>query len=142
MAVQNLHITLAFLGAVEESEFSCLKMQANEIIGEPFRLSLTQLGYFPRPRVIWVGPACCPEPLRSLVAALHSKLQACGCRSDVRPFSAHVTLFRKAIPATSEITITPIEWSIDQFCLVESKTHPRGVNYDVVQYFSLNKKQL
>ena len=139
MAVQNLHITLAFLGAVEESKLNCLNDEANKIIGEPFKLSLTQLGYFPRPRVIWLGPANCPEPLRSLVATLNSGLKSCGFRPDVRPFSAHVTLFRKAIPATSNTNITPLDWPIDHFCLVESKTHPQGVQYLVLQCFPLNK---
>ena len=139
VAAQNLHITLVFLGAVKESELGCLKEQASQVVGVPFKLSLTQLGYFSRPRVIWLGPANCPEPLSSLVAALNNGLQPCGFRPDARPFSAHVTLFRKAIPTTSNTKITPVEWSIDHFCLVESKTHPRGVDYNVLQYFSLEK---
>lgn len=139
MAVENLHITLAFLGVVEESMLGCFQAQAREIYGEPFKLSLTQLGYFPRPRIIWLGPTNCPPPLHSLVVALNSKLQSCGFRPDARNFSAHVTLFRKAIPTRPNILITPVEWSVDRFYLIESKTHPQGVQYHIMQCYPLNR---
>jgi len=138
VAIHNLHITLAFLGAVDAKQQACLQEQARNVSGTPFKLVLTQLGYFPKSQVIWLGLAHCPEPLQSLANALNLGVNACGFSSDPRPFSPHLTLFRKAVPAPTSPTITPVEWPIDSFYLVESKTLPQGAEYRVLQRFPLS----
>lgn len=141
MTIHNLHITLAFLGNVNAAQQECLREQARKVNGTPFTLVLTQLGYFPKSQVIWLGPTHCPQPLQSLSSALSLGINACGFPSDPRPFSPHLTLFRKALPTHSTPKITPVEWPIDSFFLVESKTHPQGAEYHVLQHFPLSETE-
>jgi 2'-5' RNA ligase len=135
--MENLHITLAFLGSVDENMYQCVHFRASEIKADAFAMTLSKLGFFPRPKVIWLGPQSCPQALQCLVQALNSNLSLCGYVPESRPFHAHLTLFRKALSVESEVRIAPLRWYIDSFCLVESKTHSRGVEYCVLRHYSL-----
>ena len=137
VAEDNLHITLVFIGAVDSRMRACLEAQAAEVEGEAFELRLSRPGHFARSKVIWLGPDPTPQAARSLVVALNARLQVCGFRPERRAFSAHMTLFRKAVPAGFSSTIEPIQWKVDSFFLVESDTRPEGVQYSVVREFPL-----
>lgn len=133
----NLHITLAFIGAVDENVHTCLQSRAAAIEGHAFVLSLTQVGYFPRSRILWLGADACPEALSSLVRRLNEALEFCGIRPDLRLYRPHVTLMRDAEPAPAKREVVPIDWRIDQFCLMESHTRPEGARYEILQSFAL-----
>jgi 2'-5' RNA ligase len=137
VALENLHITLAFLGSVDDNMYQCVHSLANEIEAESFAMTLSRLGFFPRPRVIWLGPESCPPALQYLVQVLNLNLSLCGYVPESRPYHPHLTLFRKALPVKSEVRVASLRWSIDSFCLVESKTHPHGVEYCVLRHYSL-----
>lgn len=98
---ENLHVTLVFLGEVDDRELPRVCTLTQEAIDllelPPFPLTLTQLGCFPherRPRVLWVGVADGAEPLSQLHDALESQFIALGYRREDRRFTAHVTLGR------------------------------------------------
>lgn len=135
VVADNLHLTLAFVGTVPATRRPCLAQAAAQLRGQPFELCLDQLGYWPRPRVLWVGASQLPPALLELVSALNQALLPCAYRPDPRPYQAHVTLLRKARPpagpATTSTPISPIHWSNSDFCLVESVSDPRGVQYQV-----------
>lgn len=135
--MENLHITLAFIGSVDGTMCRCLQAQAARIKAVPFNLTLAKVGYFTRAKVMWLGPQSCPESLRGLVRRLSEGLSHCGYRPDPRPFAAHLTLFRKAQPSKLNMEISPVQWRVEAFCLVESKTYPRGVQYHVLQRYPL-----
>jgi 2'-5' RNA ligase len=137
VAGDNLHITLVFIGAVDSPRRMCLETRAGGVEGEAFELRLSRLGYFTRSGVIWLGPDQTPESARSLVDALNARLQVCDLRPERRVFSAHMTLFRKAVPAEFPSISDPIQWKVDSFFLVESQTRPEGVQYRVVRQFPL-----
>ncbi len=96
---QNLHLTLKFLGEIEEGAVSRL---ANELTRElaamaPFRLGLDGAGVFPderRPRVIWIGVEEGLEPLFALAQKVEGVCQALGFEAENRPFRGHLTLGR------------------------------------------------
>jgi 2'-5' RNA ligase len=137
VARDNLHITLIFIGAVDSRMRVCLETRAGEVEGKAFELRLLRLGHFTRSRVVWLGPDQTPESARSLVDALNARLQVCGLRPKRRAFSAHMTLFRKAVPADFTSISDPIQWKVDSFFLVESQTRPEGVQYRIVKHFPL-----
>ena len=139
VANRNLHITLVFLGLVDADMTACFHNQALNIIGKPFRITLSELGYFRRSRVLWLGSEQCPEPLLALVQILNGKLKSCGFRPETRPFSPHITLFRKAHPLRGGLSDIKIEWQVDSFYLVESQTRPEGAQYHLVQEYPLNE---
>ena len=133
----RLHLTLAFLGSLDADAQACVEAAADSIHCGAFELVMDRLGYFPRARVLWVGTAVPPAPLLELFRALSGALMPCGYRPEARPFSAHVTVMRKAArgPATAELA--PVIWPVDSFVLMESLTLPEGAQYHELRRWSL-----
>jgi 2'-5' RNA ligase len=130
--LDNLHITLAFLGYVSDAQRACAESVADSISMTPFNLRFDQVGWFKRPKVLWLGANETPDALMQLVASLNQGLRGCDIMLDERPFAAHLTLMRK-VREFSEMEIEPIDWHVDRFCLVQSFTHREGVEYKVVK---------
>ena len=143
----QIHLTLAFLGEVEEASAWRLNTELARIQLPAFTLTLTGLGCFPqrqRPRVLWVGLA--PEArLTNLVAAVQSAILDCGLPVEERPFTAHITLARLRFPAPREVgafldqplpeplPLLPVE----EFILFESRLSPQGVEHRPLTSFPL-----
>jgi len=138
---ENLHLTLAFPGSVTPAVQACLEAEAGRIDTPAFALCIDRAGYWPGPRISWVGPARVPDGLWDLVTALRSALEACGLESEKRPFQPHVTLARKGNPAAVPGAFAPISWSIGNFSLVESVTDPAGAKYFPLRSWTLEGGQ-
>jgi len=137
MAVENLHITLAFLGSIAPDTRQCLENIASSLQIPTFTLVLNQVGYWPRPRVIWFGAGETPMPLRQLAQGLNSGLAVCGLTPETRPFATHLTVMRKASRGPDQTVIPPLSWEVDNFVLVQSLTLPEGAQYRVLRRWSL-----
>src|ERR1700681_1095754 len=98
---EQLHLTLAFLGEVEEKTAGELSEGLALIQTPPFQLCFSGPGCFPdcrRPRVLWAGLE--PHPrLMHLAAEVHGAALACSIPQEERPFSPHITLARLKFPA-------------------------------------------
>ncbi|HHB13073.1 MAG TPA: RNA 2',3'-cyclic phosphodiesterase, partial [Chromatiales bacterium] len=53
--MENLHLTLAFVGPVDEETARCLETAAATVQPEPFTLVLDEVGQFRGSRVVWLG---------------------------------------------------------------------------------------
>ena len=135
---ENWHITLAFLGNVDMPTKQCMQQVAATVQGSRFSLSLDQLGYWPKPRILWIGTSQTPDALHNLVTNLTTVLQGCGYCPDTRPFQIHLTLMRKATRIKTLLPITPVAWSVEDFCLVRSVTDSNGARYEVIARWALN----
>ncbi len=96
--VENIHLTLKFLGEVSLPNLDMLEeMLLTEVKANPrFEFSVGGVGAFPNvksPRVVWVGVQAPPE-LMTLQRAIESKMEKLGCSREERPFSPHLTLGR------------------------------------------------
>jgi 2'-5' RNA ligase len=96
--VENIHLTLKFLGDVSEANLDLLKkLLTAEAGAHPvFELSAGELGAFPsirRPRVIWVNIQAPPE-LATLQRGIDNETARMGYAREERPFSPHLTLGR------------------------------------------------
>ena len=136
--LENWHITLAFLGDVDMPTKQCMQQVAGTVQGGHFSLSLDKLGYWPKPRILWLGASQTPDNLRDLVTNLNTNLSGCGYRPDTRPFQINLTLMRKANRIETLPSITPICWSVNDFCLVHSIFDSSGSRYEVVARWALN----
>jgi len=125
----NLHITLAFVGPVTADVRDCLVAAAAGIRCAPFELTIDHVGHWPRPRILWLGPSHTPPELWALVEGLNGAFDACGLPRERRPWQAHLTLARKVSRAPPPVEIPPVQWSISDFCLVESVTDAQGASY-------------
>jgi len=128
----NLHLTLAFLGNVNLMQRECVEALAESMSITPFSLCLDHLGVFPRPKVLWLGVKEKPDALKQLATRLGKGARDCGIKLDGKGFNPHVTLMRK-VSKLNEFQVEPIYWNVDQFCLVQSISHPEGVEYQVVK---------
>ncbi len=135
---ENLHVTLAFLGAVDKHTRSRVEHVASQVSAQSFTLHLDEVGYWQKPRILWVGASRLPSPLVQLLSSLNDGLSTCGFKPERREFRAHVTLARKVHKPIAHRSIDPILWPIDSFVLVESRTLLAGASYQVLRTWSLN----
>jgi len=97
--LENIHITLKFLGNVDMEQINSVK-QVLAILTQntrPFKVELSQLGAFPNinhPRTLWVGLKDSKQQLSRIAAALDKALGKIGFQDDQKPFSPHVTIGR------------------------------------------------
>ncbi|MDX1433541.1 MAG: RNA 2',3'-cyclic phosphodiesterase [Gammaproteobacteria bacterium] len=126
---ENLHLTLAFLGSVDETLRACAERAAGRISTPAFTLELVRAGRWPRARVLWTAPAETPEALSQLALSLNEALRDCGYSPESRPFRAHVTLVRKTHGRSAEIAHAPVRWCVAEFHLMASQTNPHGARY-------------
>jgi RNA 2',3'-cyclic 3'-phosphodiesterase len=133
----NLHITLAFLGPVPRGHRDCYERAAAGIQSQAFTLSLQNIGHWPKPRILWLGPSQQPDLLLTLVHNLNTALSPCGYAPETRPYHAHMTLARKVDRPLSVREIEPIHWEVDSFALIESVTAQEGPSYQVLERWSL-----
>jgi len=95
----SVHLTLKFLGEVEEARLERVGSALDEIARDyaPFELVTDRGGIFPaadRPRVLWIGVRDEQGILRALVARVEDVLAHQGFAREERPFTAHLTVGR------------------------------------------------
>jgi 2'-5' RNA ligase len=103
----GIHLTLAFLGELSESQLkkAMVAARSTAATGAPFAYHLSGLGTFGpsrQPRVLWMGISEPSGALHRMHRALTSALEQQGFSGEQRPFSPHLTLARIAFPLTSE----------------------------------------
>jgi 2'-5' RNA ligase len=134
MAKRNLHITIAFLGALDEEGFE-RAAAVPPIATGAFELVLDLLGYWRESRVLWLAPSVVPTELTALERELWVGLEAQGFERERRIYRPHLTLARRA--RAVEGSIAPVRWQIAGLALVESVPLPRGVHYEPLREWPL-----
>lgn len=148
---ENLHLTLKFLGQVEETRLAAVgEAVAAAARGYgSFRLVLGGLGAFPQPRaarVVWIGMSEGAQALAALQARVEGGLESLGFPREERPFTAHLTLGRVrgprhreqlAVALTSMPTEPLGEMVLHRIELMKSDLGPGGARYSVLQSFPL-----
>ena len=149
VSAQNLHLTLKFLGDVEEGRLSDLFVgirKATEII-EPFRITLTGLGVFPnirRPRVLWIGLEI-PEAMKKLYNNMEEELSRLHFPKETRKFSPHLTIGRvkgqrgmeRLMSVVERMEFGPETVSVARIVAMKSELRPTGAVYAPLKEFAL-----
>lgn len=133
----NFHITLLFLGSLVPEQAAVAREVAGAVRSEAFQLVLDRLGFWPQPRVVWLGAEQVPRAAGELATGLTSALRARGLRLEVAPFVPHVTLARKVSRPGSFGQLTAVQWPAKAFVLVRSAVGPAGSNYTVLEEWPL-----
>ncbi len=145
VAKSKLHITLKFLGEVEEGKLEEIK-QRIQVQHPSFQLTLASLGFFPNaedPKVIWVGVQ--PEDgLRALQQKVDGELLTMF--PDEQQFKAHITLGRvKTIrrkesfqKSLRELEVKSITFEVKEFTLYSSNLRRGGASYEVIENVTLS----
>jgi 2'-5' RNA ligase len=143
----NLHVTLAFLGAVPERRVGELRQLAGAQAAafardRPIALTFEHYDHFRRAQVLCVLAAADDSAAaQPLARALQDASAAAGFNPDLKPFRAHVTVARKVMRATAPSALRPVVWEFTAFALVSSRTEPAGPVYSVVESYPLVKTQ-
>jgi len=147
----TIHLTLKFLGYIEESQIARIK----EIIDtaakncRSFQMRLSGIGAFPNarnPRVIWIG--VCEESgiLKILTEELDRLLAGIGIEPEDRAFSPHLTLGRVKERGGRDIFSDVLtlfkaeeagEMRVDKISLMRSDLTPQGPIYSTLHLAEL-----
>lgn len=149
----GVHVTLKFLGEVQQKKLPAIKMALGEAVmrHSPFTLEFDQLGIFGGReglRIMWVGIAGDVLRLEALVRDVNLALGVVGFEPERRPFRPHLTLGRvkdevstrhraEIEVATGKIEVPQVSWRTSQISLMRSRLTPQGAMYDVVATFPL-----
>ena len=146
--VEGIHLTLKFLGDVEESRVSDIGKRMIEIATTwyPIQLELQAVGVFPNathPKVLWCGLNGELERLFRVQSELEEGLERIGCSRESKPFKPHLTFGRfrdrREIPTEFLASLKRIldqrgdlyvgDCTADSVSLIKSELHPRGAVY-------------
>jgi len=100
-----LHVTLRFLGEVDEGGIDPLQAALDGVPPFVVELSLDRAGTFgsaPRTGVVWLGVGGQLRTLRGIAGDVERAMRLIGVPGDDRPFAAHLTLARLGRHATAE----------------------------------------
>lgn len=136
--VANFHITLLFLGQVQPGHLDQLCRQIDQHEFQSFSMKLDTLGYWSKPKILWLGASHVPEQTYELVNKLTSFAKNCHLALRERKYIPHLTLVRKSSVNPAAPLVSPeFECHFDKFCLFESLPGKHGVHYPVRQSWKL-----
>ena len=146
--VENLHLTIRFLGEVPDSETATvLEAIQPPLPVAPFTLAFADLGIFPPsgpPRLFWIGIGQGASALSRLYFEVGARLSRHGFEAEPRPFAAHLTLARvRAVgpraggyaSLRSLVAGTPVtaaSSSVTHLTVFRSHLLPKGARYEPV----------
>jgi len=151
---RNLHLTLKFLGDLEEARLRDLFLgiqKAAEGI-EPFQITLEGLGAFPnarRPRVLWIGLDV-PGAMRTLSENIEEELFGLKFPREKRKFSPHLTIGRvkgqrgmeTLMSVVQRTDFGPETVSVDRIVAMKSDLRPTGAVYSPLREVRLRASPL
>jgi 2'-5' RNA ligase len=129
IAVDNVHLTLAFVGAWPLAKLSQWTEAGARCAGAPIDVMLNRLGGFSRAGIAWIGPTSTPIALQRLATALAAELAAAGVAVEPRAFAAHITLARRCRGPFPSEPIGPYDWRVEALSLMRSYTERNGARY-------------
>lgn len=95
--LENIHLTLKFLGDVELPVIEEVSRVIKETIFDSFHLTIEGVGVFPnlrRPRTIWGGITEGVSDLGKIFSSLDYQLSGLGFERERRRFNPHLTIAR------------------------------------------------
>lgn len=149
--VQNIHITLKFLGYIEEAHLSAVKEIIRKAIKgiRPFTIKFRGAGAFPkleRPRVVFVSAEDNSGSLSKVQSQLEEGLAELGIEKEDRPYHPHLTLGRVKSIQNIEALVKLMarytghdfgEEQVSRVVLMQSQLTPKGPTYTELDKFPL-----
>jgi 2'-5' RNA ligase len=140
--IQNIHLTLKFLGEVKEAEVSAILEAMQGAIQDfsPFSFTLDKKGLFHNRgnTILWIGASQAPA-LCDLAGRVRESVKRFG---DSKPFKPHMTVGRAKVKIYASlfdrILWEPVDYRVIQVELIKSELLPQGPQYTVLETFSLS----
>ena len=148
----QMHLTLRFIGEVDDGLFARLRTALAAVRAAPFDLALRGVGCFPprgAARVLWAGLEA-PPALPALYQSVEAAVRSLGLPPDDKPFAAHITLARLKTPPPPDAVARYLErhagfatppFPAAAFALYSSRLSPAGPDYTCKARFPLAPRQ-
>jgi len=145
IAKKNIHITLKFLGEIEENKINEFKKKLNSINFKKIELRISKIGLFPNDEdstILWVG-----FEDETRIIELQKKIdeETIELSKQNIKFGGHITLGRiknvknkeKFIKRVKESEIDKLNFNVNDFKLIRSVLSKEGPNYEVLDTYFL-----
>lgn len=142
----QLHLTLRFIGEVGPHIADDIAAALASLHHPRFEIALSSIGSFTRrgqPETLWAGVTP-HDQLKPLHKKVDLACQRAGLPPETRAYSPHITLARlkrdagpiaHLVQAGEDLSSAP--FSVDGFCLYESRLTPDGAVYTAVERYPL-----
>jgi RNA 2',3'-cyclic 3'-phosphodiesterase len=147
----SIHLTIKFLGDMDEQVIDPLLVAVEQAIGDQtaVHVPLDRLGAFPRqqsPRVLWVGPSekwergAEARRMTEIHSAIEAACEGLGFLRETKSFSPHLTLARIKVgerhvgvavakSGALDRPISPGSLAVESVVLMKSELRPTGSIY-------------
>ena len=145
---ENLHLTLKFLGEVDEAKIEKIKEKLKTIEFGKFETEIDLIGVFDnrtskiysKKLIIWLHLANCEK----LQKEIDQKLE--GLFEKEKRFMGHLTIARikevenkkEFLEELGKIEIPKIKFNVEEFYLMKSELTAKGPEYSVLESYELN----
>lgn len=149
VATDNLHLTLHFLGEVQEADVVGLRDTLRlPLETQAFDLRFGAVGTFPpsgSPRVIWIDVVDGGDAMGRVYDELGVRLRTLRFETETRPYRPHLTVGRLRVPGRAMVRLVLSESSapdvggcrVDHVTLYQSRLSPRGSTYVALEHTPL-----
>lgn len=149
---EKMHITLKFLGEVEETLLTKIQNAIAAAIKDfqPFEISIEETGAFPprgAARVLWLGAKDERETLAGIQRKLENEFAKIGFKKENRKFHPHITLARIRTPDGAkdlrekheQLDFQSDAFIVNEIVLVKSELLPSGSRYTKLSSHKLSE---
>lgn len=143
-----IHLTLKFLGEINEQLFEDVHQNMTGISWKPFQITVKGVGFFPgarSPRIFWAG-LIAPN-LETLAQRINARMEHLGIENERRRFRPHITLARASKARLESALVTAASqfeehdfgtFNVDRCFLYQSETKPTGPVYTKLREYMLS----
>jgi 2'-5' RNA ligase len=133
----NFHVTLVFLGQTDTATEQQLCDAMQFITADSISIRFERFTLWQKGGILCLTSKHQPQQITDLVEKITEHVKLTSLRIDERPYTAHITLARKA-KRKPDVLFEPFIWQASEFALVESQSTPNGVNYQVLKTWPLS----
>lgn len=140
--LENLHLTLKFLGEIKEEKIEEVKEKLREIKIEKFATEIDEIGVFSEEfiRIVWLHMKDCDNLQKQTDNALKNLFE------PEKRFMSHLTIARikrlkdkkEFLQDLKKIKIEKIKFKVDKFYLMKSELTAEGPRYSVLEEYNLS----
>lgn len=140
--IENLHLTLKFLGEIEKEKLEKIKERLEKIKFPKFESEIKEIGVFEENfiRIVWLKMTNCDKLQKEIDRAL------AGLFKPEKRFMGHLTIARvknvknkgEFLENLKKIKIPAMKFMVDKFYLKESVLKNNGPEYKTIEEYKLN----
>jgi RNA 2',3'-cyclic 3'-phosphodiesterase len=135
---ENLHLTLKFLGEIDEKTLSLIKERLRKVKTKQFFVEINSMGMF-SDKIIWIGIMNCEELQKEIDKTLN------GVFEPESRFMGHLTIARikqlknrrEFLEKIKRIKIIHLKFRAEKFNLKKSTLTEKGPVYEDIEVYNL-----